>query len=97
MLFLSPLATAGEEANAPASVQQQVRVMAVQAQEQTERVDAFSNFLADLVAVKEGRAPKGWTQPTLAAYQAPGAPASFLPVAAPIAVAAAPAVPTVHE
>ena len=104
MLFVSTLlAFAGEEAaNEPAALsdtQQQVRVMSVQAQEQSNRVDALANYVSDLVAFKEGRAPKGWILPPLSAYQADGAPASFLPAEPPVVVMAvtAPSVPTVRE
>ena len=43
------------------------------------KMDAFEHYLADQLAAKEGKAPKGWVQPDLSEYEKPGAPATFIP------------------
>lgn len=43
------------------------------------KMDAFEHYLADQLAVKQGKAPKGWVQPDLSEYEKPGAPVSFIP------------------
>jgi hypothetical protein len=68
---------------APTAVKEIVedmRDVSEHAQQQDERVDAIENFLADSLAVKQGKAPKGWVQPPFADYTKPDAPDSFIPV-----------------
>lgn len=75
---------------------QEVRQIAQQVDAAQARMYALEHFLTDQLAVKEGRAPKGWKQPDLEEYCKPGAPDSFLPpppsVATTRAASSAPAV-----
>jgi hypothetical protein len=78
-------------------VAQDVHALTQQMAVQQERTDAIERYLADAVAVKEGRAPKGWVQPSLDMYAKPDAPDSFIPreekAAAPAPVEKGPAAP----
>lgn len=58
--------------------QMRERVTATQA-----KMNALEHYLADQLAVKEGKAPKGWVQPDFSEYEKPGAPSSFIPPSPP--------------
>lgn len=76
IFFVSAARAADED---PPPVVQEMHDVVVEAQKLSDRSDAIEHYLSDQLAVKDGKAPKGWVQPPLEDYMAPGAPASFLP------------------
>lgn len=63
----------------PQEVLEDVKVIAAQSTAQENRATCIERFLMDQVAVKQGKAPKGWVQPPFEDYCKPGAPATFIP------------------
>lgn len=63
----------------PPVIATEIREMVQAANAESDRLDALEHFLADRLAVEQGKAPRGWVQPPIEAYMAPGAPQSFLP------------------
>lgn len=61
------------------AVQQQVASQRVEVAQMQREVDAIQRYLADRQKAQQGQAPRGWMQPSLDAYAAPNAPASFIP------------------
>lgn len=56
------------------------------------QLDAIEHYLSDRLLVQAGKAPVGWVQPPVSAYEEPGAPDSLIPASQP-ATDAAPAAP----
>ena len=64
----------------PVVLATQVQALTAQADRQVDKLDAIERFLRDQQAVREGRCPKGWTQPPMSAYLDGSAPALAVPL-----------------
>lgn len=61
----------------------QVRDVRQRIIDQSSRLVAIEHYISDQQRAADGHAPKGWVQPPMSDYMAPGAPDSFIPLPPP--------------